>query len=104
MVPEPYHCLASFFHTEGWTRRHAIVTDKSGRLQTGVDLLSQRLDVDLVVVDLVAGGLVLICVERRLVLGKGKRILEDLLVLRAEPLAVASQSLRGEESSNAQEQ
>lgn len=104
MIPEPYHCLTSLLHTKGWTGRHAIVTDKSGRLQTRVDLLSERLDVNLVVIDLVTSGLVFVCVERRLVLGKGKRVLEYLLVLRAEPLAVASQSLRGEESSNAQEQ
>lgn len=104
MVPEPHHCLTSLLHAEGWTRRHAIVTDKSGRLQAGVDLLSQRLDVDLVVVDFVARSFVRICVERRLVLGKGKRVLEDLLVLGTEPFAIASRSLRGEESCDAQEQ
>lgn len=104
MVPESNNCLASLFHAESGARRQAIVANKPGGLQARVDLLSERLDVYFIVVDGVASGSVCVGIERCLVFGKWKGILKDLLVLGAEPFAIASQSLRCEQSSDAQKE
>lgn len=104
VIPESDDCLSSLFHAESGTRRHAIVTDKSGRLQPRIDLLSKWLDVDLIVVDGVACGRVGVSVKRCLVFREGQRCLEDLLVFGAKPFAITSQSLWNEENSNAQEE
>ena len=93
MVLESYDCLSSLLHAEGGTRRITIVANQSGRLQPRVDLLHQRLDIDLIVVDGVARCRIGVGVKRCLIRWKWERVLKDLFVFRAKPLFVARQSL-----------
>jgi hypothetical protein len=55
LVNEAHHRLSSFLDHEGGTRRDTIVTNKVGRTKVRVNLLCERLDFNLKVLDRVAG-------------------------------------------------
>lgn len=50
-VDEPHDCFPSFLHHEGRAGRDAIIANECCSLFTGVNLLRERLDLDLVVID-----------------------------------------------------
>jgi hypothetical protein len=59
-IDKSYHCLAIFLHAEGGPWAYTIITDKLSFLESWVDLLLKRLDFDLIVVDILASGRIVV--------------------------------------------
>lgn len=55
LVDKPYDGFSSLLDHEGGARRDAIVSDELCWLLSSVDLLRERLDLDLIVVDWYSG-------------------------------------------------
>lgn len=51
IIDEPNYSLCTPVNHEGWPRSHAIITDKVGGLQTGIDLLLEGFRRNLEILD-----------------------------------------------------
>lgn len=60
MISEANNCLSASLHTESRARRDTIITNQLSRFEAGIDLLFKGLDFNLIVVDVLSGGLVVV--------------------------------------------
>jgi hypothetical protein len=104
MVREAHNCFYASLRADCGPRGHAIVANQLGRLQIRIYLMFERLHFDIVKPHCPFSLLVGVFRRRDLVRRERQRILEDLLVLWAEPVRRASENLRSEERRSTQEE
>lgn len=54
VVDEANNSFLPTFHEESWSRRYAIISNQVGRLEVGVDLSGELLNLNLIVPDLLS--------------------------------------------------
>lgn len=59
-VDKPDDCFTIFFHSKGGPRANTIIAHKLGFLESRVDLLLKGLDFNLIIVDILASGRVVV--------------------------------------------
>lgn len=104
MVCEAHNCFYASLRADCGPWGHAIVANQLGRLQSRIYLMLERPHFDIVKPHCPASLLVRVFRRMVLVRRERQRILEDLLVLWAEPVRRASENLRSEECRSTQEE
>src|SRR3954469_22061670 len=68
LVDKPHNSLPTSLHLESWTRRLAIISNKPCWLETGIDLLKEGFHFNLIVINPLIGGCIVVgseCAQHR---------------------------------------